>query len=179
MSWNSHPGYAVFDTIRPLQVLCVWLHHNTFRLTLKEADSKHQRVRLDKDWIVPTRWSWITETPLVGQAPSWVCMLNLAIWNEVCRSNGGSVIQWERVGKYQPYPVRTFIVWQRLCEPARLRIAYCLSIRDCVSCLPSHIYRHVPSELSLNGYRSQWPKTTLNFKSLTTKKNENQKCGQN
>ena len=32
----------------------------------------NQRVRLDKDWIVPTRWSWITEPPLVGQAPSWV-----------------------------------------------------------------------------------------------------------
>ncbi len=48
-----------------------------------------------------TRWSWITEPPLVWQAPSWVCMmnqphmwpyLNLAIWNEVCKSNRGSVI---------------------------------------------------------------------------------------
>ena len=33
------------------------------------------RVRLDKDWILPTRWSWITEFPLVTQeatgAPSF------------------------------------------------------------------------------------------------------------
>ncbi len=34
-----------------------------------------QRVRLDKDWIVPTRWSWITEPWLVGQGLSWVCMM--------------------------------------------------------------------------------------------------------
>ncbi len=32
-------------------------------------------LRLEKDWIVPTRWSWITEPQLVGQAPSWVCMM--------------------------------------------------------------------------------------------------------
>ena len=44
-------------------------------------------------------WSWITESPLVGQAPSWVCMwwyLNLAIdGNEVGRSNRASDIHWE------------------------------------------------------------------------------------
>ena len=27
------------------------------------------------NWIVPTRWSWITEPPLVGQGPVWVCMM--------------------------------------------------------------------------------------------------------
>ena len=62
---------------------------------------KKQRVRLDKDWIVPTRWSWITELPLVGH-------LNITMCIEVCRSNRGSAMQWERVGKYQPYPVRPF-----------------------------------------------------------------------
>ncbi len=36
-----------------------------------------KRVRLEKDWIVPTRWSWITETPLFGQAPPWVCIWTL------------------------------------------------------------------------------------------------------
>ena len=41
----------------------------------KSIDS--QRVRLDKDWIVPIRWSWITEPPLVGQAPSWVYMMKI------------------------------------------------------------------------------------------------------
>ncbi len=30
--------------------------------------------------------------------------------NEVRRSNRGSAIQWERVGKYQPYPVRPFVI---------------------------------------------------------------------
>ncbi len=68
-----------------------------------------KRSYWESNWIVPSRWSWITEPPLVGQASLWVCMMNLAIWNEVCRSNRGSAIQWERVGKYQPYPVRTFI----------------------------------------------------------------------
>ena len=28
--------------------------------------------------------------------------------HEVCRGNRGSAIQYERVGKYQPYPVRPF-----------------------------------------------------------------------
>ena len=36
--------------------------------------------------------------------------LHFWIWNEVCRSNRGSAIQLERVGKYQPYPVRTFSI---------------------------------------------------------------------
>ncbi len=63
------------------------------------------------NWIVPTSWSWITEPPLVGQAPLWVCMMKQP--HEVCRSNRGSAIQWKRVGKYQPYPVRTFIHWTR------------------------------------------------------------------
>ncbi len=35
----------------------------------------HKMVRLEKDWIVPTRWSWIAEPPSVGQAPSWLCMM--------------------------------------------------------------------------------------------------------
>ncbi len=34
-----------------------------------------KRVWLYKDGIVPTRWSWISQPPLVGQAPSWVCMM--------------------------------------------------------------------------------------------------------
>ncbi len=37
------------------------------------------------------------------------------------------------------------IVWQRFCEPARLKIAYCLSISAIGSCLPSHVYRTVPT----------------------------------
>ncbi len=42
-----------------------------------------------------------------------------------------------------------YIVWQRFCEPARLRIAYCLSVRlsvrDSVCCPSPHVYRHVIS----------------------------------
>ncbi len=87
---------------------------------------KHKEIGFGKgsdwksNWIVPTHWSWIPEPPLVGQVSLWVCMmkqphmwlnmeiLNIAIWNEVCRCNRGSAIRWGRVGKYQPYPVRTF-----------------------------------------------------------------------
>ena len=36
------------------------------KIMLKGSDWK-------SNWIVPTRWSWITEPPLVGQALSWVC----------------------------------------------------------------------------------------------------------
>ncbi len=35
--------------------------------------------------------------------------------NEVRRSNRDSAIQWERVGKYQPYPVRPFESWIQAC----------------------------------------------------------------
>ncbi len=49
-----------------------------------------KRVRLEKDCIVPTHWSWITESLLVGQAPSWVCMMKqphkggVHIMGEIC-----------------------------------------------------------------------------------------------
>ena len=36
--------------------------------------------------------------------------LHLAIWNEVCRSKRGSAIQWDRMGTYQSYPARSFVV---------------------------------------------------------------------
>ena len=45
--------------------------------------------------------------------PTWLDMetLNLAIWNEVCRNKRGSTIQRVWVGKYQPYPVRSFPIY--------------------------------------------------------------------
>ena len=43
------------------------------------------------------------------------------------------------------------IVWQRFCELARLRIAYCLSVCASVSCPPPHVYRQVLYYLSDEG----------------------------
>ncbi len=86
---NVQPPKIIFaiteGLFRHATLAHVFIWHATFRQTFK-------RVRLDKDWIVPTHWSWMMEPPLVGQ---------------VCRSNRCSVIQWEQVGKYQSYPVRT------------------------------------------------------------------------
>ena len=40
-----------------------------------------------------------------------------------------------------------FIVWQRPCEPGRLRIAYCLSVCLCFACLTCNIARDITIEL--------------------------------
>ncbi len=48
------------------------------------GQANHKRVRLGTDCIVPTCWSWITEPPLVGQAPSWVCMMKQPHMFEPC-----------------------------------------------------------------------------------------------
>ena len=48
------------------------------------CDMLKARVRLEKGWIVPIRWSWITEPRKI---------------------NRGCAIQWEPMGKYQPYPI--------------------------------------------------------------------------
>ncbi len=66
-----------------------------------EVTPKRVWVRLDKDWIVPIHWSWITQLPLVGQDLSITYRAHWA--NCFCEC-----IQWERVGKYQPCPVRPF-----------------------------------------------------------------------
>ncbi len=47
-----------------------------------------KRVTLDKEWIVPTHWSWITEPPLVGRAPSWVCTMKQPHNNYVAIAKG-------------------------------------------------------------------------------------------
>ena len=65
--------------------------------------------------------------------------LNLAIWNEVCRGNRGSAIQWEWAGKYQPYPVRPFtwfikMGWQWLTLSSPLNEAICRGVcSECIS----------------------------------------------
>ncbi len=57
-------------------------------LTTGNFSGNWERVRLDSDWIVPTRWSWITQHPLVGQAQSWVWSLQKQAWQQLCFSMG-------------------------------------------------------------------------------------------
>ncbi len=52
-----------------------FIQMNSFNNTT-DCKGPAERVWLDKDWVVPTLWSWITESPLIGQAPSWVCMMH-------------------------------------------------------------------------------------------------------
>ena len=92
---------------------CPNKYHSYFGYTEYELISL-KRVRLDKDWIVPTQWSWITEPPLVGQAPSWVCMMNqphnLTMCNEVGRSS--LVMECQCV----LYPQLTTTSWSQLID---------------------------------------------------------------
>ncbi len=54
-----------------------------------------------------------------------------------------SVLKWLK---------HAIIVWQRFCEPARLRIANCPSVRLCLFCLTPHVYRHVSRNVSIFSY---------------------------